>query len=79
MLTLRGVALGAVMYAVLIAVYLFATFRTTAKAVHLMPGQQIGFDFRSMAGPIVRNPMFYITFIVLATIGSAIVQVWKTR
>jgi hypothetical protein len=74
MLTLRGVALGAAMYVALAVFYIWVSVRAVQH-----PVGQVGWDFRSMAGPIIRNPMFYITFIVLATIGSAIVQVWKTR
>lgn len=78
MLTLR-IALGAAMYAVLIAVYGFLLYRWSARTVHLGPGQQIGWDVRSMIknSDILRNPMFWIVFIVLASIGSTLLSVGK--
>lgn len=77
MLTLRGVAFGAAMFALLMVAFAFLLYRSSARAVHLMPGQQIGFDVRSLAVGAVQNPMFWITFIVMAAIGSALVNFWK--
>ena len=73
MLTLRGMALGAGMYVVLILIYAFVS----VKAAHLMPGQQVGFDVRSLSATAIRNPMFWITFVVLGAIGSSLLNSWK--
>lgn len=75
MLTLRGVAVGAGMYVALAVIYVIVD----TKAAHLGPGQQIGWDVRSMAGPMFRSPMFWITFIVLAAIGSMLVNIWRSH
>lgn len=79
MLTLRGIALGAAMYVALIALYGSLLFRSAARAVHLMPGQKMGFDVLSMIknSEMLRNPMFWIVFIVLASIGSTLLSVGK--
>lgn len=75
MLTLRGVALGAAMYVAFLVLYIFFSVRSA----HLGPGQQVGWDFHTMFAIAIRNPMFYITFIVLATVGSGLIQAWKNH
>lgn len=77
LLTLRGVALGAAMFATFVVLYLFFRMREAAQAAHLMPGQQIGFDIRLVSIWTIQNPMFWVVFVVMAAVGSEIVRYWR--
>jgi len=76
-LTVRGVALGTAIFALIVAVIWFVQIRQTIQAAHLMPGQQIGFDIRSMAIYAFKSPAFWIAFAGMIVIGNWFVNAFK--
>ncbi|MGH9701137.1 MAG: hypothetical protein ACRD5R_06660 [Candidatus Acidiferrales bacterium] len=77
LITIRGVALGTVMFLAVVAVIGYLRVRHITQAAHLAPGQTVGIDIRVIAAWTIQNPMFWITFIVMVAIGSGIVSYWK--
>jgi hypothetical protein len=78
-LSIRGAALGAAMFAILaVAFWMISAWRILHWA-RATQGQAMGqgqpsVDMLSLLASSLRDPMFWVAFVVMVTIGSIIVN-----
>ncbi len=77
-LSIRGAALGAVMFAILAVIFWTATAWRILHWARATQGQgEPSVDMLSLAASSFREPMFWVAFVVMMAVGSIVVKLWK--
>ncbi len=77
MLNLKGVICGAVLFGIAATVYVILRMKQLAAATPHPAGAQVGIDFRTISAWTLRDPFFWVVFIVFITLCSFLFQAWK--
>ena len=77
-LSLRGAALGATMFAILAVIFWSVSVWRILHWARATQGQaEPSVDVLSLAFSSFRDPMFWVAFVVMLTVGSIIVNLRK--
>ncbi|MGD0307271.1 MAG: hypothetical protein ABSC71_20790 [Candidatus Acidiferrales bacterium] len=79
-LSIRGVALGAAMFAILAIIFWTITawrILHWARATQGQGQRQMSVDMLSLVSHSFHDPMFWVALVVMLTVGTMVVNWWR--